>query len=74
MVFIKEELNWSYCATTIAARKLHLTLKCKKKIMAKKFSYNSVKFHNIPQELIVKSDNIEINMVLRSGTNMWSTN
>ena len=64
--FIKSELNWSYRAATTAAGKLPDDFELQGLTMAKRCAY-LIKVHNIPESLVVNSDQTGIHLVPTGG-------
>jgi hypothetical protein len=70
--FIKSELNWSYRAATTAAGKLPDDFELQGLTMAQRCAY-LIKVHNIPQSLVVNSDQTGIHLVPTGGARTWDT-
>jgi len=68
--FIKTELNWSYRASTTTAGKLLEDYELQVKTMAQRCAY-LIKIHNIPQELVVNTDQTGIHLVPMGGARTW---
>jgi hypothetical protein len=68
--FLKMELNWSYRASTTSAGKLPSDHEEQGKKMAQRCAY-LVKIHNIPQSLVVNTDQTRIHLVPTRGSRTW---
>ena len=71
--FIKRSLNWTYRASTLAARKLPLDWKEQGDMMSQRIAYFS-KLHDIPPSLVVNLDQIGIHLVPTGGARTWEKN
>ena len=71
-VFIKFELNWSYRAATTTAGKLPDDFELQGLTMVQRCVY-FIKVHNIPQSLVVNSDQTGIHLVPTGGARTWDT-
>ena len=65
-VFVKSELNWSYRAATTVVEKLPDDFELQGLTMAQRCAY-LIKVHNIPEFLVVNSDQIGIHLVPTGG-------
>ena len=70
--FVKIELNWSYRAATSAVGKLPKDYEDQGKAMAQRCAY-LVSVHNIPEELVVNTDQTGIHLVPTGGSRTWET-
>jgi hypothetical protein len=70
LAFIKAEMNWSYRAATTAAGKLPFDYEVQGKKMAERCAY-LVKIHNIPEELVVNTDQTGVHLVPTGGARIW---
>ena len=70
--FVKSKLNWNYRASTTSTGKLPKDFEEQDKAMIQHCAY-LVKVHNIPQELVVNSDQTWIHLVLTGGSKTWKT-
>ena len=70
--FLKAELNWSYRASTAIVGKLPTDYKSQGFTMAQRCAY-LINVHNIPQELVVNTDQTEIHLVPTRGAKTWET-
>jgi hypothetical protein len=68
--FLKIELNWNYRASTTSAGKLPSDHEEQGKKMVQRCAY-LVKIHNIPQSLVVNTDQTGIHLVPAGGSRTW---
>ena len=71
-VFVKFELNWSYRTATTAAGKIPDDFELQGLTMAQRCAY-LIKVHNIPESLVVNSDQTDIHLVPTGGARTWNT-
>jgi hypothetical protein len=70
--FVKSELNWSYRASTTTSGKLPKDFEEHDKAMAQHCAY-LVKIHNIPNKLVINSNQTWIHLVPTRGSRTWET-